>query len=211
MFFSAKWQNFCAVVILPMPKLVQAIDALFHWGFLFGGCPVSVFHLTFNPEASNIIAGTFYPQYIAEFIVHLDTYHQLVITCIGCERQTLHVDNCISYIGKYERIQFLHKLRKRISNLRRENAVIRLSRQKSKRMGYIYDGAFRTMLNDCRKLVILLINEIFGEDYTGDEKVEFFPNEHFIDRQEMADKERITDTNFTIIGRIRKKYHLEYS
>ena len=48
-------------------------------------------------------------------------------------------------------------------------------------MGNIYDGAFRTILNDCRKLIIPLINEIFGEEYTGDEEIQFFPNEHFLD------------------------------
>ena len=60
-------------------------------------------------------------------------------------------------------------------------------------MGNIYDGAFRTMLNDCRKLIIPIINEIFGETYTGEEEIRFFPNEHFIDQQNEADKERITD------------------
>ena len=76
-------------------------------------------------------------------------------------------------------------------------------------MGNIYDGAFRTILNDCRKLIIPVINEIFHEHYTGEEEIRFFPNEHFLDQQNAADKERITDTNFQIIGRIAKKYHLE--
>lgn len=76
-------------------------------------------------------------------------------------------------------------------------------------MGNIYDGAFRTILNDCRKLVIPLINEIFGEQYTGEEEIRFFPNEHFIDRQEEEDRERITDTNFSIKGKCIKKYHIE--
>ena len=76
-------------------------------------------------------------------------------------------------------------------------------------MGNIYDGAFRTILNDCRKLIIPVINEIFSEHYTGEEEIRFFPNEHFLDQQDAADKERITDTNFQIIGRIVKKYHLE--
>ena len=76
-------------------------------------------------------------------------------------------------------------------------------------MGNIYDGAFRTILNDCRKLIIPVINEIFKEHYTGEEEIRFFPNEHFLDQQDAADKERITDTNFQIIGRIAKKYHLE--
>ena len=76
-------------------------------------------------------------------------------------------------------------------------------------MANIYDGAFRTILNDCRKLIIPVINEIFDEHYTGEEEIRFFPNEHFLDQQDAADKERITDTNFQIIGRIVKKYHLE--
>ena len=76
-------------------------------------------------------------------------------------------------------------------------------------MANIYDGAFRTILNDCRQLIIPIINEIFGETYTGEEEIRFFPNEHFIDQQDEADKERITDTNFTVFGKIPKKYHVE--
>ncbi len=76
-------------------------------------------------------------------------------------------------------------------------------------MANIYDGAFRTILNDCRKLVIPIINEVFGEAYTGEEEIRFFPNEHFLDQQDDADKERITDTNFTVFGKIPKKYHIE--
>lgn len=76
-------------------------------------------------------------------------------------------------------------------------------------MGNIYDGAFRTILNDCRQMIIPVINEIFKEDYTGNEIIEFHPNEHFIDQQDVADKERITDTNFIIYGEKKKKYHLE--
>jgi len=76
-------------------------------------------------------------------------------------------------------------------------------------MANIYDGAFRTILNDCRKLIIPIINEIFLETYTGKEEIRFLPNEHFLDQQDEADKERITDTNFTILGKIPKKYHVE--
>ena len=46
-------------------------------------------------------------------------------------------------------------------------------------------------------------------DYTGNEIIEFHPNEHFIDQRDAADKERITDTNFIIYGKKKKKYHLE--
>ena len=40
-------------------------------------------------------------------------------------------------------------------------------------MGNIYDGAFRTILNDCRQMIIPVINEVFKEDYTGNEIIEF--------------------------------------
>ena len=76
-------------------------------------------------------------------------------------------------------------------------------------MANIYDSVFRTILNDCRKLIIPVINEIFDETYTGKEEICFFPNEHFLDQQDKADKERITDTNFTVFGKIPKKYHVE--
>ncbi len=76
-------------------------------------------------------------------------------------------------------------------------------------MANIYDGAFRTIVNDCRKWIIPLVNEIFGENYTGNKEVWFLPNEHFLDQQDKPDKERITDTNFIIIGKDIKKYHIE--
>ena len=71
-----------------------------------------------------------------------------------------------------------------------------------------YDDVFRTLLNDCSKLIIPLINEVFGEDYTGQEKVQFAPNEHFLNQQGTEEK-RITDTSFIIIGKETKRYHLE--
>ena len=76
-------------------------------------------------------------------------------------------------------------------------------------MGNIYDGAFRTILNDCLQMIIPVINEIFKESYIGNELIEFHPNEHFIDQQDAANQERITDTNFIIYGKKKKKYHLE--
>ena len=40
-------------------------------------------------------------------------------------------------------------------------------------MGNIYDGVFRTIVSDCRKLIIPVINEVFAEDYTEDEEIVF--------------------------------------
>ena len=72
-----------------------------------------------------------------------------------------------------------------------------------------YDDVFRTLLNDCRSLIIPVINEVFGEDYRGDEEVLFYPNEHFIQGQDTSTKEKITDSCFQVIGIRKKKYHLE--
>lgn len=87
--------------------------------------------------------------------------------------------------------------------------MIKPPSRKGYSMANIYDGAFRTIVNDCRKWIIPLVNEIFGENYTGNEEVQFLPNEHFLDQQNKPDKERITDTNFRIIGKDIKKYHIE--
>ena len=39
-----------------------------------------------------------------------------------------------------------------------------------------YDDVFRSLLNGCSSLVIPMINEVFGEKYTGKEKIIFSPN-----------------------------------
>ncbi len=41
-----------------------------------------------------------------------------------------------------------------------------------------YDDVFRTLLNDCSGLIIPVINEVFGEHYTGEEEIVFSLNEH---------------------------------
>ncbi len=93
-------------------------------------------------------------------------------------------------------------------NLRQKNDMIKTQKGRKQDMANIYDEAFRTILNDCRKLIIPIINEIFRETYTGEEEIRFFPNEHFIDQQNEADNERITDTNFTVFGKIPKSITL---
>ncbi|MCD7750753.1 MAG: hypothetical protein LUI10_03280 [Lachnospiraceae bacterium] len=72
-----------------------------------------------------------------------------------------------------------------------------------------YDDVFRTLLNDCRQLVIQLVNEVFGENYTGEEEVVFSPNEHFLNQQDGGEDKRITDTSFSILGVKAGKYLLE--
>lgn len=36
-----------------------------------------------------------------------------------------------------------------------------------------YDDVFRTLLNDCSSLVLPMLNEVFGEHYTGKEEIAF--------------------------------------
>ncbi len=70
-----------------------------------------------------------------------------------------------------------------------------------------YDDVFHTLLNEYSSLIIPMINEIFGENYTGNERIIFSPNEHFLNQQDGNQEERITDTSFVIKGKEEKKYH----
>ena len=69
-----------------------------------------------------------------------------------------------------------------------------------------YDDVFRTLLTDCSSLIIPVINEAFGEHYSEDEAVEPEPNEHFLNRQDGEQEERVTDSCFWIL---KKRYHVE--
>jgi hypothetical protein len=72
-----------------------------------------------------------------------------------------------------------------------------------------YDDVFRTMVIDCTSLIIPVINEFFGEHYTGDETIVTLQNEHFLNQQDANTKEIITDNCFSIGGNRGKKYHIE--
>ena len=72
-----------------------------------------------------------------------------------------------------------------------------------------YDDVFKTLRTDCPSLLIPVINELFDEHFTGDEKVVFFPNDHMIHMQDNTTKEKRTDSCFEIQGDTPKKYHLE--
>lgn len=69
-----------------------------------------------------------------------------------------------------------------------------------------YDDVHRTMLNDCPKLIIPVVNEMFHKKHSDNEKITVLNNEFFINRQGGDQTERITDTHF-LIGSVR--YHLE--
>lgn len=68
-----------------------------------------------------------------------------------------------------------------------------------------YDDSFRTLLTDCPKLVIPLVNEMFSEKYDTENVVTLYQNEHFLP----DDGERISDSNFSIGADKSKRYNIE--
>jgi hypothetical protein len=74
-----------------------------------------------------------------------------------------------------------------------------------------YDDVFRTLLTDCTHLIIPVVNEMFGENYTGSEKITELQNEQFqIETDDYSLKERITDSSFEIErGEDVRRYHIE--
>ena len=56
------------------------------------------------------------------------------------------------------------------------------------------------MMNDCVSLLIPVINEVFGKHYSGNERIVFHPNEHFINQQDGSEQKRITDSSFSIVS-----------
>lgn len=68
-----------------------------------------------------------------------------------------------------------------------------------------YDDSFRTLLTDCPKLVIPLVNEMFSETYDTKDAVTLYQNEHFLPDEE----ERISDSNFSIGADKGKRYNIE--
>lgn len=73
-----------------------------------------------------------------------------------------------------------------------------------------YDDVFRTVLNDCSRFVLPLLNEVFGESYDGTEKIIFASDYHFQNKQDGSEDKIITDSSFKVIkGNTEKKYHLE--
>lgn len=73
-----------------------------------------------------------------------------------------------------------------------------------------YDDVFRTMLNDCVRFVLPLLNEVFGEHYDGTEKIIMANDYHFKNMQDGREEKIITDSSFKVVkGDYVKKYHLE--
>ena len=72
-----------------------------------------------------------------------------------------------------------------------------------------YDDVFRTVLTDCPRLIIPVINEMFATDYSTDVQVVLGQNEQFV--LEEDDEKQITDSNILLydLERLVGKYHIE--
>ena len=62
-----------------------------------------------------------------------------------------------------------------------------------------YDDAWRTLTIRTSRLLIPLVNEIFGENFSDSATVTLLPNEHFLPDGDGKGKKRITDTSFTVL------------
>ena len=70
-----------------------------------------------------------------------------------------------------------------------------------------FDDAFRTLLTDCSRLIIPVVNVMFNDAYKFDDMVSLFQNEFFI--TEGGEEKRITDSNFSIGCASKYRYHIE--
>ena len=65
-----------------------------------------------------------------------------------------------------------------------------------------YDDVYRTMIVEDDELVLPLLNEVFGDNYSGKEKIVRYANEHYNIQQDGAEEKRITDSFLEVIGKI---------
>lgn len=74
-----------------------------------------------------------------------------------------------------------------------------------------YDDVFRTLLVDCRELIIPVVNEVFHTNYSGTERVVLHENEFFMRQQDGEEEKIVTDSSFAIVSFTgeSKRYHLE--
>lgn len=75
-----------------------------------------------------------------------------------------------------------------------------------------YDDVFHSILMCCDDLVVLLINEIFGESYTTKDKVIRKANEHYMGNEKGKEQKVVTDSLLEVMSSVTgicRKYHIE--
>lgn len=73
-------------------------------------------------------------------------------------------------------------------------------------LGTPFDDVFRTLLERCQKLIIPVINEVFGTEYTMDEETVLLSDVHYIVESDGKSIKRVTDSTIKIKDRL---YHIE--
>ncbi len=88
-------------------------------------------------------------------------------------------------------------------------AKILKKKAQPKKNGTPYDDAFHTLLKACTPLILPVINEMFGEHYTGEEQITFLSERFQMNQKSGESRKRITDSTFTVSGAVSKHYLLE--
>ena len=73
----------------------------------------------------------------------------------------------------------------------------------------VYNKVYKTMLHDRPKWVIPMVNEIFQEQYKGQERIEFLEGTHYIKDTDGKLVERATDSYFKIMDEREQEFYLE--
>ena len=74
-----------------------------------------------------------------------------------------------------------------------------------------YDDAFRVLTRKCSKILLFLLNDVFGKNYTGDEEIIYHPTDHHMTTEgELYVQNRYADSAFSVIYKGKKdKYMME--
>ncbi len=67
--------------------------------------------------------------------------------------------------------------------------------------GTPFDDVFRTMVNDCKRLLLPVLNEMFHYSYEGDEEIEFLPTERYLHNLDDKSERRGSDSAFKVTGK----------
>ena len=73
----------------------------------------------------------------------------------------------------------------------------------------IYDRVLKTEAHDRKILIIPLVNELYREQYNGQEEMEFLEGEHYIRNAKGELEKRVTDCYLKVKDTQEEKYHIE--
>ena len=82
-------------------------------------------------------------------------------------------------------------------------------RKKTSKIGTPYDDVFKTMAIYIMRLLLPVLNKLFGTHYTGEEKVEPRNNEHFTTKRGGKQQKRMTDSYFVVFAEFARAYVIE--